>query len=106
MPALRRWQELLLLRTMAKVEKISVALTSDMLATVRAAVDSGDYASTSEIIREALRHWRDERTQKEAAIAELRQLVAEADASGYVEAPFDFESIKAEGRRRLSKRQG
>ncbi|MFI3197560.1 MAG: type II toxin-antitoxin system ParD family antitoxin [Methylococcaceae bacterium] len=40
---------------MASVEKISIALTKDMASVVRQAVDSGEYASNSEVIRDALR---------------------------------------------------
>jgi putative addiction module CopG family antidote len=43
---------------MSKVEKISIALTDEMLASVKEAVASGDYASSSEVIRHALRDWR------------------------------------------------
>lgn len=43
---------------MATIEKISIALSSDMLSMVRGAVATGDYASTSEVIREALREWK------------------------------------------------
>ena len=37
------------------VERITVTLTTDMAETIKAAVNSGDYASNSEIVREALR---------------------------------------------------
>ncbi|MDT0506704.1 type II toxin-antitoxin system ParD family antitoxin [Novosphingobium sp. MMS21-SN21R] len=67
---------------MGKVEKISVALTDELLASVHGAVKSGDYASSSEVIREALRQWKTRRTHDEQAAAALRHLVAEADASG------------------------
>ncbi|OYW50461.1 MAG: hypothetical protein B7Y36_04510 [Novosphingobium sp. 28-62-57] len=67
---------------MGKVEKISVALTDELLASVQGAVKSGDYASSSEVVREALRQWKTRRTHDEQAAAALRQLVAEADASG------------------------
>ena len=40
---------------MANVEKISIALPADMATLVRNAVETGDYASSSEVIREALR---------------------------------------------------
>lgn len=40
------------------VAKISIALSRDLLQRVRQAVGSGDYASTSEVIREALREWK------------------------------------------------
>lgn len=86
---------------MGKVEKISVALTDEMLATVRSAVASGDYASTSEVLREALRAWKARRSTEADAVAELRRLIAEADASG-VEPWEGAEAIRAEGRRRLA----
>ncbi len=43
---------------MATVEKISIALTGDLAALVGKDVESGDYASTSEVIRDALRDGR------------------------------------------------
>jgi antitoxin ParD1/3/4 len=91
---------------MGKIEKISVSLTEELLADVQSAIDSGDYASTSEVVREALREWRDQRTRKEAALAELKQLIAEAQASGYEDGPIDFDTIKAEGRKRLGPTRG
>ncbi len=66
----------------SRVEKVSVALTDELLSYVQGAVKSGDYASASEVIREALRHWKARRTHDEQASFALRQLVAEADASG------------------------
>jgi antitoxin ParD1/3/4 len=87
---------------MSKVEKISVSLTGELLADVQEAVASGDYASTSEVVREALRDWREQRSRKELTTAHLRRLLAEAEASGYSDGPLDFAAIKAEGRRRLS----
>ncbi len=88
---------------MGRVEKISVALTPELAATVRDAVASGDYASTSEIVREALRGWRDMQKEK-VLIAEVRALVAEADASGYRDGPPNFDAIIANGRRKLAER--
>ena len=44
---------------MANVERLSIALTPDMATIVRQAVESGDYASASEVIRDALREWKD-----------------------------------------------
>jgi hypothetical protein len=42
----------------ANVEKLSIALTPEMAAIVHHSVESGEYASSSEIIREALRDWK------------------------------------------------
>ena len=59
---------------MANVEKISIALSGDMVALVRKAVDTGDYASSSEVIREALREWKARRAARSDAVKELRRL--------------------------------
>ncbi|MGE0005998.1 MAG: type II toxin-antitoxin system ParD family antitoxin [Parvibaculaceae bacterium] len=67
---------------MANVEKISVAVTHDMAAAMRRVVESGEYASTSEVVREALRDWKFRRVQREQAIEELRRLWDEGIASG------------------------
>ena len=40
-----------------KVQKISIALPKEMVDHIRAAVESGQYASTSEVVREAVREW-------------------------------------------------
>ena len=88
---------------MGKVEKISVALTPELASTVREAVASGDYASTSEVMRDALRGWQRQQQDRASAVAELQRLVAEADASGYQ--PWDgIEHIIAEGRQRIARK--
>jgi putative addiction module CopG family antidote len=46
---------------MSSIEKVSIALSSEMLAVVRKAVAGGDYSSTSEVVREALREWKQRR---------------------------------------------
>jgi putative addiction module CopG family antidote len=56
---------------MAAVEKISIAMSSDMLGMVRSAVEGGDYASTSEVIREALREWKSRRVVADPAVRSL-----------------------------------
>lgn len=42
---------------MSSVERLTITLPAEMATTVRDAVASGEYASTSEVIREALRDW-------------------------------------------------
>jgi antitoxin ParD1/3/4 len=84
---------------MSRVEKISIALTDEMLASVKDAVASGDYASSSEVIRHALRDWKRQRQQD--SIADIRQLIAEADMSGYEQFP-GADGVKARGRGRLA----
>jgi len=67
---------------MSTVEKISIALPPDMIAILRAAVESGEYASTSEVIREALRGWKIKRKVETLELDELRRLVQEGIESG------------------------
>jgi len=67
---------------MANVEKVSVALTQEMAATMRQVVESGEYASASEVMREALRDWKLRRIQREQAVKELGRLWDEGIASG------------------------
>jgi antitoxin ParD1/3/4 len=49
---------------MPTVEKISIALPSEMVKWIREAVDSGEYASASEVVRDALRIWKRERNAR------------------------------------------
>ncbi len=88
---------------MAHVEKLSIALTPDMASDVRQAVESGDYASASEVIRDALRYWKQRRTVDEEMVLELRRLWQEGLDSGPAE-PLDMAEIKREARRRLGAR--
>ncbi|TPN82624.1 type II toxin-antitoxin system ParD family antitoxin [Mesorhizobium sp. CU2] len=67
---------------MANVEKVSVALTPEMANMMREVVAAGEYASASEVMREALRDWKFRRTQREQAIHELGRLWDEGMASG------------------------
>lgn len=59
---------------MANVEKVSVALTPEMAAMMREVVAAGEYASASEVMREALRDWKHRRTQRAKAVEELGRL--------------------------------
>ena len=47
---------------MRTAEKISIALPSEMVAVVRGAVATGEYASSSEVVRDALRDWTHKRS--------------------------------------------
>lgn len=56
------------------IEKISVALPRQMVAEVKGAVETGEYASSSEVIREALREWAHKRSLQKQGVEQLRQL--------------------------------
>ena len=86
---------------MATVEKLSIALTPEMAEEVRMAVKNGEYASSSEVIRDALRDWRRKRALQDQEIEELRDLWREGVESG--EGQYSsMEEIKQAALRRLS----
>ena len=67
---------------MANVEKLSVAVTPEMASLMREVVEAGEYASTSEVVRDALRDWEYSRKQGDQAIQELRHVIQEGIDSG------------------------
>jgi antitoxin ParD1/3/4 len=84
---------------MPNVQKVSVALTPEFMDLLKQAVRTGEYTSASEVIRDALRHWRERRADLEQNVAEVRRLWKQGIASG----PGRFKSIreiKKEARRR------
>jgi len=85
---------------MATVEKLSIALTPEMADEVRKAVQSGEYASSSEVIREALRDWRRKRTLMEQELEELRTLWHQGLQSGQGRYG-SMEEIRQAARKRL-----
>lgn len=78
---------------------MSVALTAEMAELVDEAVASGDYASGSEVIREALREWKLRRILKFQDRDELLRLWDQGLASGPGRLG-GLSSIKREARRR------
>lgn len=86
---------------MGHVDKRSITLSPELAAAVDGAVDAGEYASASEVIRDALRLWKERRDLFGYTIEELRTLIQEGIDSG----PGQFDSmdqLKAEARRRLA----
>ena len=83
---------------MANVEKVSIALTPEMATMMRQAVGTGEYASASEVVREALRDWQLRRQQREQAIEELGRQWDRGVASGE---PQDGRAAFARVRARL-----
>jgi antitoxin ParD1/3/4 len=82
---------------MANVEKLSVAVTPEMAAMLREVVGSGEYASSSEVMREALREWKFRRGQRDRAIEVLKGLLGEGRNSGpLIDSEKVFDEIFAE----------
>jgi antitoxin ParD1/3/4 len=63
---------------MTTTEKISIALPPEMVHIVRGAVATGEYASSSEVIRDALRDWTHKRNLRQHGLVELRKVWQEA----------------------------
>lgn len=89
---------------MSNVERITVTLTAEMAEAVRGAVSAGEYASSSEIVREALRDWRHKRNLQQQELAALRadmeKGVADVEAGRVKD--FDPERIIRQGEERLA----
>ncbi len=86
---------------MVYIQKVSVALTGEQVAALKAAVEAGEYATTSEIVREALRDWQFKRELRQKDIERLRQLWDEGKASGPA-TPLDWDELRREARERLA----
>lgn len=90
---------------MSELERMTITMPADMAAVIKAAVDGGDYASTSEVIREAMREWKLRRavqSQEFAALqADLQQGLADIAAGRLTD--FDPKKITARGRKLLAK---
>lgn len=91
---------------MSDIERLTITLPRDMAATVRGAVEDGDYASTSEVVREALREWKLKRAvqvQELAALkADIDKGIADIEAGRVKD--FDAKRIIARGRKLLARR--
>jgi len=75
---------------MGTVEKITISLPSEMVSEIKEAVAAGEFTSTSEAIRDALRRWKTARKVIVLSDDELRRMIAEGDASGE---PVDGETV-------------
>jgi antitoxin ParD1/3/4 len=91
---------------MAEIERLTITLPAEMAAVVRGAVEGGDYASSSEVVREALRDWKMKRAVQ---LKEMEAIKADIDkgltdlAAGRVQ-DFDTVRIIARGRKLLGAR--
>jgi len=87
---------------MPDIQKVSVALTGEQLSVVKSAVEAGEYATTSEVVREALREWQWKRELRGQELERLRKLWDEGIASGPGR-PMDWDATLSEARRRFKK---
>ena len=91
---------------MADIERLTVTLPAELVAVLRDAVNGGDYASTSEVVREAVRDWR---MKQLLHLQELATLKADIDkgledvAAGRIK-EFNPANIIERGRKLLAGR--
>ncbi len=67
---------------MASTETLTVTLPAELARTVRASVESGEYPTTNEIMREALDDWSRQRSGEHWDLMALREAVRIGDESG------------------------
>ncbi len=91
---------------MSGIERLTITLPTDMAALVKGAVAEGDYASTSEVIREAIRDWKMKRALRLQELAALKTDIDKglADVAAGRVKKFDPDNIIARGRKLLASR--
>ncbi len=87
---------------MPKIERMTVAFPGPVAAQIRAVVDAGEYATVSEVVRDAMRLWSMRQERRQSEIERLRQAWDEGKASG-IAGPWDLESFLTMARERKAK---
>ncbi len=87
-------------------EKLSISLPAEMVAVIKQQVEAGNYASTSEVLRAAMRTWMREESEHAERIAAIRAGVAEslADPRPMLTAAEVSERLDARARRAAERR--
>lgn len=86
---------------MASLERMTVAIPEPMAAQIRAAVEAGEYVSTDEAVRDAVRLWSDRRRLRDLETEHLQKAWDAGKASGR-HGPLDFDALRREARARLN----
>ena len=81
---------------MDDIKTITAAVSEDMADRLDAAVASGDYATTGEVVREALGKWADEDDRRKEALARLRAMIEEAQKGPSVDGPTFMAELRAQ----------
>jgi antitoxin ParD1/3/4 len=91
---------------MSDLERLTITLPAPLAADIKGAVEDGEYASASEVIREALRDWRTKRTLRLQELAALKADIAQglADVAAGRVHDFDPARIIERGRKLLGSR--
>ncbi|MCQ9156977.1 ribbon-helix-helix domain-containing protein [Acidomonas methanolica] len=87
---------------MSTIERMTITVPSEMAAILRQSVDGGEYASTSEVVREALREWMRRRDSDRRDLDTLREAIRLGDESG---SSIPAETVFAELRDVIARRR-
>lgn len=92
--------------TLSTIERMTITMPAEMAATIKEAVSGGDYASTSEVVREAIRDWKAKRALQRQEFAALEADIAKglADLEAGRTKGFEPAAIIERGRRLLARR--
>ena len=90
---------------LSAIERLTVTLPAEMAAMLKSAVQGGDYASSSEVVREALRDWKMKKALQNRALDELREDIdiGLADLAGGRLVDPDIDRIMQLGRARAAR---
>jgi antitoxin ParD1/3/4 len=89
------------------MERLTITLTPDLAQRVKLAVDAGNYASVSEVMRQALRDWEFAEARRQAELQALRadvQVGIDEAAAGKAK-PFNAARIVKAGQRLAAKKR-
>ena len=87
---------------MSTIERMTITVPSEMAAILRQSVEGGEYASTSEVVREALREWMRRRDTDRRDLDALREAIRLGDESG---SSIPAETVFAELRDVIARRR-
>jgi antitoxin ParD1/3/4 len=85
------------------LERMTITMPSEMASIVQAVVDSGDYATVSEVIREAVREWRARRVSQQQELRALKNDIQKglSDLEAGRLKSFDVDRLALQGRKLL-----
>ncbi len=91
---------------MDEIARLTIELPSDVAAGIKGAVEDGDYASDSDVVREALQDWKLKRARQLQDLAALRADIdtGMADVAAGRVHDFDADRIVARGKQKLAAR--
>ena len=76
--------------------RLSVVIPAEMAEIINAAVEKGQYATTSEIVREALRDWSDKQFLRQRKFEEIRAAIRQGIEDGKAGRTVSMEEAFAE----------